>query len=129
MTDSLRAKLVYECKSVCQLVLSEDEVENYPYAVYDMTTTALSDKDGIYAFVGDCKIRIVSDKKDEADTLRASIESAIASGMRSSSFFSQLTDTTKECVSGLWAVELNYTLKQYADWVEPVEQTTNENTD
>ena len=128
MTDSLRAKLVYVCKDVCRLVLSEDEVNDYPYAVYDMTTTALSDKDGVYAYSGDTKIRVVSDSKSEADTTATAIQGVISSSMRDSSFFSQLMDVTKECVEGIWTIEMNYTLKQYADWVEPVEQT-NTNTE
>lgn len=129
MTDSLRAKLVYICKDACPLVLSEDEVDGFPYAVYDMTTTALSDKDGVYAFSGDCKIRVVSNDKEEADTAASSIQSAIASGFRDSSFFNIPGESTKECTNGIWTIEINYTLKQYADWVEPEEQTTNENSE
>ena len=29
---------------------------------------------------------------------------------------------TKECVEDVWTIELTYTLKQYADWAQPVEQ-------
>lgn len=119
MIDSLRAKLVSVCKSVCQIVLSEDEAEGYPYAVYDMTTVPMLDKDGVCAFSGDCKIRVVSDKKNEADTTAIALQAAIAAQMRSSAFNSRLDDVTKDCVDNLWTIEHNYTLKQYADWSEP----------
>lgn len=129
MTDALREKLVYTCRNVIHLDLSEAEVNTTPYAVFDMTTTPLADKDGVYGYEGDTDIRIVGTSLDALETLRAGIESAIASEMRSDSFFSRLDDVNEECVEGQWAIELTYTLRQYADWVEPVEQTINENTE
>lgn len=128
MTDSLRAKLVYSCKSICRMVLSEDEVEVYPYAVYDMTSVAQRDKDGVYAFFGDCTIRVVSDKKSEADTTASAIQSAVESAFHDGYSNFIPGDFSKECSLGIWIIEMNYTLKQYADWVEPVEQT-NSNTE
>lgn len=128
MTDSLRAKLTDTCKSVISLNLSEAEQDTYPYAVYDMTTVPLMDKDGVYGFSGDTTIRIVGPEKQSLEVLRAGIESAILSGMNDSAFTSKRNDTTKECVDGMWIIELTYTLKQYADWVKPVEQT-NSNTE
>jgi len=124
MTDSLRAILVYACKDVCPLVLSEDEVKTYPYAVYDMTTAPLQDKDSIYAFVGDTRVRVVSNDKSEADTKAAALQTAILA-LRNETIFTKLVDVNKECVEGIWTIEMNYILKQYADWSEPVEQTTN----
>ena len=129
MTDALREKLVYTCRNVIHLDLSEAEVNTTPYAVFDMTTTPLADKDGVYGYEGDTDIRIVGTSLDALETLRAGIEGAIASEMRSDSFFSRLDDVNEECVEGQWTIELTYTLRQYADWVEPVEQTINENTE
>ena len=128
MTDSLRNKLSYVCKDVCRVALSEEEKQSFPYAVYDMTSEALVDKDGIYAYSGDTKIRVVSNDPNEVDTTAAAIQGAIANGMQDSYFSSRLIDSTKECVEGIWSLEMNYTLKQYADWAEPVEQT-NSNTE
>ena len=125
MTDSLRDRLAYACKDVCVLALSEDEDTNYPYAVYDMTSTPMRDKDGVYGYSGDTKIRVVSNDPDEVDTLAASIQSAIATGMHDEAFFSRQDDFNKECTGGIWIIEMNYTLKQYADWSEPVEQSSN----
>jgi len=125
MTDTLRAKLVYTCKSICRMVLSEDEVKDYPYAVYDMTTVAQRSKDGVYAFFGDCSIRVVSDKWSEADTIATALQSAIESAFRDGASNFVPGDFSKECSLGIWTIEMNYTLKQYADWAEPVEQTSN----
>lgn len=125
MTDSLRDRLAYACKDVCVLALSEDEDPNYPYAVYDMTSTPMRDKDGVYGYSGDTRIRVLSNDPDEADTLAASIQSAIATGMHDEVFYSRQDDYTKECFSGIWTIEMNYTLRQYADWSEPVETTSN----
>jgi len=128
MTDSLRAILVYACRGVCPLALSEDEVKVYPYAVYDMTTFPMLDKDGIYGYAGDTRIRVVSDKKAEADTVADALRAAIVA-LRGEVFFPKLVDVTKECVEGIWNIEMNYILKQYAEWSEPESEQTNQNTE
>ena len=89
-----------------------------------MTTAPLQDKDGIYAFVGDTRVRVVSDDKSEADTKAAALQTAILA-LRNETIFTKLVDVNKECVENIWTIEMNYILKQYADWSEPVEQTTN----
>lgn len=128
MTDSLRAKLVYTCREICPMVLSEDETKVYPYAVYDITSTAQMDKDGVYAFFGETVIRVVSNVKSEADSTAAAIQSAVESAFRDGSSNFVPGDFSKDCQEGIWTIEMNYTLKQYADWSEPVEQT-NTNTE
>lgn len=67
---------------------------------------------------------MVSDKKTEADTVADALRAAVVA-LRGEVFFPKLVDVTKECVEGIWNIEMNYILKQYADWSEPVEQTTN----
>ena len=128
MTDSLRAKLVYACRNICPMVLSEDETKVYPYAVYDITSVAQRDKDGIYAFFGDTTIRVVSNQKSEADATATSIQSAVETAFRDGKSNFVPGDFSKDCQEGIWTIEMNYTLKQYADWSEPVEQT-NSNTE
>ena len=125
MTDSLRDRLAYACKDVCILALSEDEDPNYPYAVYDMISTPMLDKDGVYGYSGDTRIRVVSNDPDEAATLAESIQGAIATGMRDEAFSYTMDDYDMGCTGGIWTIEMNYTLKQYADWSEPVESVTN----
>ena len=121
MTDSLRAKLVYACRNICPMVLSEDETKVYPYAVYDITSVAQMDKDGIYAFFGETVIRVVSNDKSEADSTAASIQSAVESAFRDRTSSFVPGEFSKDCEQGVWTIEMNYTLKQYADWEEPVE--------
>ena len=125
MTDSLRAKLVYACREICPMVLSEDETDTYPYAVYDITSVAQRDKDGVYAFFGETVIRVVSNVKSEADSTATAIQSAVESAFRDGSSNFAPGDFSKDCQEGIWTIEMNYTLKQYADWSEPVEQTSN----
>ena len=125
MTDSQRAKLVYACREICPMVLSEDETKVYPYAVYDITSVAQRDKDGVYAFFGETVIRVVSNAKSEADTTAAAIRQAVETAFRDGSSNFAPGDFSKDCQEGIWTIEMNYTLKQYADWSEPVEQTSN----
>lgn len=122
MTDSLRDKLVNVLADVVPIYLSEADKESYPWAVCDMTTHPLRDKDGVYGYTGDATIRLVGQDPAALDTLRASVEGAIATGMHDGTFSSRLTDITKECVEDVWTIELTYTLKQYADWAPTVEQ-------
>lgn len=130
MTDSLRDKLVAVLSGVATVNLSEDAKDSYPWVVYDMTTHPIMDKDGICGYSGDATIRLVDKDPDALDTLRASVENAIATGMRDSAFSSKLNDITKECVEDVWTIELTYTLKQYADWEQPTpEENVQINTD
>lgn len=130
MTDSLRDKLVAVLSGVATINLSEDAKDSYPWVVYDMTTHPIMDKDGICGYSGDATIRLVDKDPDALDTLRASVENAIATGMRDSAFSSKLNDITKECVEDVWTIELTYTLKQYADWEQPTpEENVQTNTD
>lgn len=130
MTDSLRDKLVAVLSGVATVNLSEDAKDSYPWVVYDMTTHPIMDKDGICGYSGDATIRLVDKDPDALDTLRASVENAIATGMRDSAFSSKLDDITKECVEDVWTIELTYTLKQYADWEQPTpEENVQINTD
>lgn len=130
MTDSLRDKLVAVLSGVATINLSEDAKDSYPWVVYDMTTHPIMDKDGICGYSGDATIRLVDKDPDALDTLRASVENAIATGMRDLAFSSKLNDITKECVEDVWTIELTYTLKQYADWEQPTpEENVQTNTD
>lgn len=126
MNEALRTQLVAILAAAnIDIRLSEDEVQGYPFVTYDMSVYPLRNKDGVYGFSGDTYIRIVSDDFEQADTIRASVESAIESGMgmTSSIFSSRLSSTDKNCVSDIWTIELNYLLKQYG---EPEDEETPE---
>lgn len=122
MKDTLREKLSSVLEGVVDIYSSEAEENSYPYAVYEMTTAPIYDKDGISHFEGDATIMLVGDSFDDLDDARADVENAIATQMRDSSFSSRLRTIDKDCVEGIWTIELTYTLKQYAEWAQPVEQ-------
>lgn len=124
MTDSLREKLMSILTGVANVYQSEAEAGEYPYVVFDLISTPVMDKDGVHHFNGDTTIRVVGDEIDDVDTLTASVEGAISSGMHDSTFGSILLTTDKDCVAGIWTTELHYTLKQHADWVEPTPEPT-----
>lgn len=81
MTESLHTHLVSTLTSAgVNPALSEDEIDSYPYVTFELPVEYRYNKDGVYKIVGNLTIRAVSDDFDEADTLRASIEEAIAAG-------------------------------------------------
>ena len=81
MTESLHTHLVSTLRAAgVNPALSEDEIDSYPYVTFELPVEYRYNKDGVYKIVGNLTIRSVSDVFDEADTLRASIEEAIAAG-------------------------------------------------
>jgi len=81
MTENLHIHLVSTLTSAgINPALSEDEIDSYPYVTFELPVEYRYDKDGVYKIVGNLTIRSVSDSFEEADTLRASIESAISGG-------------------------------------------------
>ena len=81
MTEYLHTKLVDTLKaSGINPALSEDEIDSYPYVTFELPVEYRYTKDGPYKIVGNLTIRSVSDDFDEADALRAGIESSIDAG-------------------------------------------------
>lgn len=115
MTENLRTMLVsLLTEAGVEVRLSEDEAKAYPFATYEMTVTPAMDKDGVYKYVGETYIRVVSEDFDEADQIRADIEAAIEAGMgHGEAYGSRLINSDKDCVSGVWTLELFYTLTQW----------------
>lgn len=115
MTESLRTQLVSLLTDAGVVIrLSEDEAKNYPFATYEMTVTPVMNKDGVYKFVGETYIRVVSENFDEADQIRADIEDAIETGMGQGAVYgSRLINSNKDCVNGVWTLELYYSLTQW----------------
>lgn len=115
MTESLRTQLVSLLTAAgVEVRLSEDEAMTYPFATYEMTVTPVMDKDGVYKFVGETYIRVVSEDFDEADQIRADIEDAIETGMGLGAVYgSRLINSNKDCVNGVWTLELYYSLTQW----------------
>jgi hypothetical protein len=115
MTENLRAQLVSLLTTAgVNVRLSEDETKEYPFVTYEMTVTPVMDKDGVYKFVGETYIRVVSEDFDEADQIRADVEAAIELGMGyGAAYSSRLINSNKDCVNGVWTLELYYSLTQW----------------
>lgn len=116
MTESLRTQLVSLLTTAhVDVRLSEDETKEYPFVTYEMTVNPVRDKDGVCKYVGETYVRIVSDKFSEADTIRETVESAIGTGMGyGAQYSSRLISCDKDCVNGVWTIELYYSLSQYS---------------
>ena len=81
MTESLHTHLVSVLNDAdIHPALSEDEIDSYPYVTFELPVEYRYTKDGPYKIVGNLTIRSVSDDFDQADVLRAGIESAISQG-------------------------------------------------
>lgn len=143
MTEYLHEKLVDTLRAHgVDPALSEDEIDRYPYVTFELPVEYRYTKDGSYKIVGNLTIRSVSDDIDEAESLRAGIESAIALGFGGPSeaedpaeevevveqeaaeeeivhdydefvFSARITDVRKDCMDGVWVIELDYILNQY----------------
>lgn len=143
MTEYLHEKLVDTLRAHgVNPALSEDEIDRYPYVTFELPVEYRYTKDGPYKIVGNLTIRSVSDDIDEAESLRSGIESAIAQGFGGPSeaedpaeevevveqeateeeivhdydefaFSARITDVRKDCMDGVWVIELDYILNQY----------------
>lgn len=165
MTEYLHEKLVDTLRAHgVNPALSEGEIDRYPYVTFELPVEYRYTKDGPYKIVGNLTIRSVSDDIDEAESLRAGIESAIAQGFGGPSnaepaeeaeeevsevmpedpdeetdpavdpgeneepadaeevtqheydefvFSARITDVRKDCMDGVWVIELDYILNQY----------------
>lgn len=91
---------------------SEAESGVYPFVTYEMTVNPLRTKDGVYGYLGTSIIHIVSNDFDEADAVREAVEEAIEAAMVTEKYSARETSIDKDCLDGIWTIELNYTLKQ-----------------
>ena len=113
MTEYLHTQLVSVLNEAgINPALSEDEIDNYPYVTFELPVEYSYNKDGAYKIVGNLTIRSVSDDFDEADALRADIEDAIGGGFTGPVYTARLTDVRKDCMDGVWVIELDYLLQQ-----------------
>ncbi len=134
MTERLHTQLVSTLRAAgINPALSEDEIDSYPYVTFELPVEYRYTKDGPYKIVGNLTIRSVSDDVDEAETLQAGIMDAIATGFNGTPvdimdvpedpeeqptvletvyYTARLTDVRKDCMDGVWVIELDYTLNQ-----------------
>lgn len=113
MTENLHTHLVSVLNAAdVNPALSEDEIDSYPYVTFELPVSYRYDKDGNYRISGNLTIRSVSDDFDAADALRADIEDAIGGGFTGPVYTARLTDVRKDCMDGVWVIELDYLLQQ-----------------
>ena len=114
MTEHLHTQLVSTLTSSgINPALSEDEIDRYPYVTFELPVEYRYNKDGCYKIVGNLTIRSVSDDFDEADALRSRMETAIAGGFTGGTYSARITDVRKDCMDGVWVIELDYILNQF----------------
>ena len=115
ITETLRTTLeaVLSAAGV-NLWLSEAETRDYPYVTYEMTVNPLRSKDGVYGSLGNTLIRVVSDNIEEAEVNLTKVVAAVEEGLSDNTYSSRLISIDKDCVDGVWTLELNYTLKQHS---------------
>lgn len=112
MTESLHTKLVSVLNAAhVSPALSEDEIDSYPYVTFELPVEYRYNKDGAYKIVGNLTIRSVSDDFDQADSIRGTIETALASGF-TGKYSARLTDVRKDCMDGVWVIEQDFILNQ-----------------
>ena len=111
MNERIGAYLTSLCGEIVPFYLAEAETETYPYAVYEQTVQTFYTKDGVYKFTADSYIRVYSKDFDEAQTKVDLIQAAITAHV-DSAFVIQHRATTKDCVEGVWVIELLYFVKQ-----------------
>jgi len=113
MNESIGAKLTSIVGAILPTFYSEAETESYPYAAYDQNLQYHRTKDGVYKISSDLKLVIVSNDFDEADRCREEVLAAIEAGMRDDQYQAELQTVNKDCVEGVWAIEMNYRINQY----------------
>ncbi len=111
MTESIGQMLTTRCCDVIAFYLSEAETEAYPYAVYEISATEYRTKDGVYKITAEPRIRIYDRDFDtaqaKADAIRNALETP-ADGQ----YIVRYLSGSKECVDGVWSLELVYFVKQ-----------------
>lgn len=114
MTENLHEKLKAVLNGAgVHPALSEDEIDRYPYVTFELPVNYRYTKDGAYRIAGNLTIRSVSDDFEQADALRSAIEAAIAEGFTGPTYAARLSDVRKDCMDGIWVIEMDYLLNQY----------------
>lgn len=111
MTESIGIRLTTLCSGILPFYLSEAETESYPYAVYEQTTQAWRTKDDVYQITAESVIRIYDQDFDSAQA-KANLVKAALDGNTDGQYIIRHRSTSKDCTDGVWAIELNYYVKQ-----------------
>lgn len=111
MTESIGTRITELCSGLIRFYLSEAEVVDYPYAVYEQTVQEFRTKDGVYKYTADCFINVYSRDPDEAEAKAQAICAALEAGSDDQYVIRKQSKATT-CDDNVWRVELNYYVKQ-----------------
>ena len=125
MTESIGTRLTSLMAGILPINLSEAETNTYPYATYEQTPTYIQSKDGETLRIrSEVVIHIYDKVFSTADGKKDLVVSAIDSNMHDATFGAYLRTVDKDCSTGVWDIELNYTIVQYKDYEPPREDIT-----
>ena len=125
MTESIGTRLTSLMAGILPINLSEAETNTYPYATYEQTPTYIQSKDGETLRIrSEVVIHIYDKVFSTADGKKDLVVSAIDSNMHDATFGAYLRTVDKDCSTGVWDIELNYTIVQYKDYEPPIEDIT-----
>ena len=120
MTESIGKALKSYIGDIVRINLSEAETNSYPYAVYDYTASHIQSKDGeVLRIRADVTIHIYAQTLSDAEGLGDQIKSKLAQEMHGETFYAYLRTVNKDCTTGVWDYEMNYTVVQYEDMPAP----------
>jgi hypothetical protein len=124
MIESIGTRLTSLMAEILPINLSEAETNTYPYATYEQTPTRLQGKDGETLRIrSEVVIHIYDKVFSTAEGKKDLVAAAIASNMHDDTFGASLRTVNKDCSTGVWDIEMNYTIVQYKDY-EPIEEIT-----
>lgn len=124
MIERIGIRLTELMEDIVPINLSEAETDTYPYATYEQTPTYLHSKDGgALRIRSEVVIHIYDKDFSVAEGKMDLVISSLETNMHDATFGAYLRTVDKDCSTGVWDIELNYTIVQYQDY-EPIEETT-----
>lgn len=112
ISETIGTQLVTLLTGVVDIVLSEDQTETYPYAVYKQTVQPITDKMAVIGYESDMTIYVYSKDFDEAYQIMGNVKDAIASGMSGDGYTAFLQTEEKACLDEVWEIASNYRIIQ-----------------
>ena len=113
IVESIGSEIVSLLTGVIGIALSEEQTENYPYAVYEQTVSPIMSKSGAVAYESDTTIYVYSKDFDEADGILQNVKTALETGMDGSGQFLAIPQSEqKVCEDEVWDLSINYRIIQ-----------------
>lgn len=112
-TETIGTKLTEVIGTIVPFFLDEAEVEEYPFATYDNVVTPFRTKDGVYKYVANVRVYIISDDPEEVETKAALVRAAIETNMNDGKYVSLRGASQKQCYEGIWDLDTEYVIIQH----------------